>query len=104
MHVDVDLDTPTALPCAHEIADYTRQRRPIPLHSLHTHWHKLDMQPTSNQNHVNEDDIHIEEFELLKQAYAQAGKSCKAQLLRKLRELVNPRSTHVEEPEIKSTM
>lgn len=33
------------------------------------------MQPTSNQNHVNEDDIHIEEFKLLKKAYAQAGKS-----------------------------
>lgn len=40
----------------------------------------------------------------MKQAYAQAGMSGKAQLLRKLRELVNLRSTHVEEPEIKSTM
>lgn len=62
------------------------------------------MQPTLNQNHVNEDDIHIEEFELLKQAYAQAGKSGKARLLRKFRELVNPKSTYIEEPEIKSTM
>jgi len=62
------------------------------------------MQPTSNQNHVNEDDIYIEEFELLKQAYAQADKSSKAQLLRKLRGLVNLRSTYVEEPEIKLIM
>lgn len=53
------------LPCTYEIADYIRQRRLIPLDSLSTHWHKLDMQPTSNQNHVNEEDIHIEEFELL---------------------------------------
>ena len=57
-----------------------------------------------NQNNVSQDDIPSEELDLFKQVYAQAGQSNKAQLLRKLKALINPECTHVEEPEMKSTM
>lgn len=40
------------LPCAHEIADHSRQRCPIPLDSVHHFWHKLNMLPKANQNKV----------------------------------------------------
>lgn len=33
------------LPCAHEIAEYSRQGHPIPLESVHVHWRKLDIHP-----------------------------------------------------------
>lgn len=38
------------LPCAHEIVEYIRQGHPIPLESIHVHWHKLDMHPTSSHD------------------------------------------------------
>lgn len=58
----------------------------------------------ANQNNASQDDISSEELDLFKQVYAQAGKSGKTQLLRKLRALINPECTHVEEPKMKSTM
>ena len=33
------------LPCAHEIATYVGEGRPIPLECIHPHWAKLDMHP-----------------------------------------------------------
>ena len=33
------------LPCAHEIATYVSEGRPIPLECIHPHWAKLDMHP-----------------------------------------------------------
>ena len=34
-------------PCAHEIAGYKREGRLIPLSSIHPHWKKLDLLPTT---------------------------------------------------------
>lgn len=47
------------LPCAHEIAEYKRDFRPIPLSSVHSHWMKLNLkssQPTSNFFQISIDD------------------------------------------------
>ncbi|KAK9927755.1 hypothetical protein M0R45_024922 [Rubus argutus] len=33
------------LPCAHEIAKYRTEGRPIPLDCIHPHWKKLDLEP-----------------------------------------------------------
>ena len=62
------------------------------------------MLPRANQNNASQDDIPCKELDLFKQIYTQAGQSGKAQLLGKLRALINPECTHVEEPEMKSTM
>ncbi|RWR74561.1 protein FAR1-RELATED SEQUENCE 2 isoform X2 [Cinnamomum micranthum f. kanehirae] len=35
------------LPCAHEIAEYIKEDRPIPLDCIHPHWCKLDMSATA---------------------------------------------------------
>lgn len=35
------------LPYAHEIAEYSKQGHPILLESVHAHWRKLDMHPTT---------------------------------------------------------
>lgn len=62
------------------------------------------MQLTLNPNHASKDDVPSEELDLFKQVYTQASQSGKAQLLRKLRMLINPEYTRVEDPKMKSTM
>ncbi|XP_028081087.1 uncharacterized protein LOC114282577 [Camellia sinensis] len=69
------------LPYAHEIANYMRENRPIPLTSVYSYWTKLDMLSTP----------HIE-----------VDPDMKRFLLQKLRELAKPDCTFLIEPEVKS--
>jgi len=39
------------LPCAHELAEYTRVNMPIPLESIDGYWRKLDMSPLVSTDH-----------------------------------------------------
>lgn len=85
------------LPCAHEIAEYLRDFRPISLSSIHSHWLKLNLrksQPSCDSYKVNIDD-EINTILLCFQASDQPGKLA---LKRKLRELGNPATTFLTPP------
>lgn len=47
------------LPCAHEIANFKREKRPIPLESIHIHWRKLDLNPVFNKvKFISKSEVH----------------------------------------------
>lgn len=83
------------IPCAHEIAMYKREGRPIPLSSVHPHWKKLKIVPVT-QNTTLELRFKAE-VEMLVKRFNEADGLGKVQLLKKLKELANPSSTlHAE--------
>ena len=78
-------------PCAHEIAEYFQQGRPIPLSCINPHWRKLDMFPVSESVFVELDceteiGFFIEKFLTIDETHQMI-------LLKKLRELISPDST-----------
>ncbi|XP_028113459.1 PKS-NRPS hybrid synthetase CHGG_01239-like [Camellia sinensis] len=88
------------LPCAHEIAEYFQQGRPIPLSCINPHWRKLDMLPVSASAFVKldcktETDFFIEKFQTINETQ-------QVIILKKLRELISPDSTFLMEPELKT--
>ncbi|XP_021817352.1 uncharacterized protein LOC110759580 isoform X1 [Prunus avium] len=91
------------LPCAHEIAEYKRDCRPIPLESLDPHWMKLDLLPPSSI----QDSMDVNEFpelKLLHQYFLEANKDNRLMLRKRVRELVAPYTTTLVEPGIKSRL
>ena len=90
------------LPCVHEIAEYISQGRPIPLSCIHPHWCKLDMLPTVPPKSSSTGLDCKADLELLKQRFNEYDSTRKLQLLKKIRELTMPDSTHLIEPEVKT--
>ena len=88
------------LPCAHEIAEYNREGRPIPLDCIHPHWCKLDMLATATPKSSSMELDCIPELELIAQRFKEYDSSRKLQLLNKLRELAVPESTFLIKPEV----
>ena len=89
------------LPCAHEIAEYIVQSRPIPLSSVHQFWVTLDMTmtPKSTSTELNPDSV----LDMLTKQFQNYDDTKKAQVLKKLTEIVNPGSTFIIEPLMKPT-
>lgn len=90
------------LPCAHELAMYKEDGRPIPLGSIDRHWSKLDMLPSPKTAIV---DISCEaELELFIKRFEEANNDGKLQLLMKLREILNPSTSTLGDPIVKTTV
>jgi len=86
------------LPCAHELAEYQRCNRPIPLDYIDQYWRKLDLVYAPQRD---EDDINCDvEIDLIVKRFKENPKSTKLQILQKLKELAKPESTSLVEPEV----
>ncbi|XP_028051671.1 uncharacterized protein LOC114256255 [Camellia sinensis] len=88
------------LQCAHEIAEYFQQGRPIPLSCINPHWRKLDMLPVSESAFLEldcktETAFFIEKFQMIDETQ-------QVILLKKLRVLISPDSTFLMELELKT--
>ncbi|XP_028078008.1 uncharacterized protein LOC114279918 [Camellia sinensis] len=88
------------LPCAHEIANYMRENRPITLTSIYSYWTKLDI--LSTPHIVSEEWTCSLELELFAKRFEEVDPDVKRFLLQKLRELTKPNCTFFIEPEVKS--
>ncbi|XP_028112685.1 uncharacterized protein LOC114310790 [Camellia sinensis] len=86
--------------CAHEIANYMRENRPIPLSSVCSYWTKLDMLSTPHT--VSEEWTCRPELELFAKRFEEVDPDMKRFLLQKLRELAKPDCTFLIEPKVRS--
>ncbi|KAH6787647.1 hypothetical protein C2S52_007199, partial [Perilla frutescens var. hirtella] len=89
------------LPCAHKIAEYLRDFRPISLSIIHPHWLKLNLrraQPDCGSYKVSIDD----EMNTIWSRFQASDQPGKLALKRKLRELGNPVTTFLTPPLEKS--
>lgn len=83
------------IPCAHEIAMYRHEGRPIPLSSIHPHWKQLKIVPVT-QNTTLELRFKAE-VEMFVKRFNETDGVGKLQLFKKLKELANPTSAlHAE--------
>ena len=87
------------LPCAHEIADYIRQDRPIPLATIHSQWRQLHISICKKEEET-EVTCHAE-VELFVNKFNESDRTMRLELLKKLKEIVYPESTFLVEPEVK---
>ncbi|CAL5374942.1 unnamed protein product [Camellia sinensis] len=80
------------LPCAHEIANYIRQGRPIPIYSIHSHWRTLEivLELTCEP-----------ELEMIVKFFNDCDTTKQLEILKKLGEIANPDSTFLIEPNVK---
>lgn len=86
------------LPCGHELAEYKRCSRPIPLECIDRHWRKLDLVYDPQRD---DDDIHCDaEIDLIMRRFKANPKNIKLELLKKLKELANPETTSILEPAV----
>lgn len=84
------------LPCAHEIAEYQRDGRPIPLDSIDPHWKKLEFSFTAEKP---QPEIGCQvEIDMFLHYFNNQDNETKLQLKKKLREMVCPSTTHLHEP------
>ncbi|XP_060969793.1 protein FAR1-RELATED SEQUENCE 6-like [Cannabis sativa] len=87
------------LPCAHEINEYQLEGRAIPLACINSYWRKLDL-VKSTKNEANEISCDAE-IELFLRRFQEVDIPTKLHLQRKLRELAEPSTTFLVEPEVK---
>ncbi|XP_028054208.1 uncharacterized protein LOC114258456 [Camellia sinensis] len=87
------------LPCAHEIADYIRQDRPIPLATIHSQWRQLHIS-VCNKEDETEVTCHAE-VELFVNKFNESDRTMRLELSKKLKEIVYPGSTFLVELEVK---
>ncbi|XP_028105524.1 uncharacterized protein LOC114304564 [Camellia sinensis] len=87
------------LPCGHEIADYIRQDRPIPLATIHSQWRQLHISICKKEEET-EVTCHAE-VELFVNKFNESDRTMRLELLKKLKEIVYPESTFLVEPEVK---
>ncbi|XP_028063236.1 uncharacterized protein LOC114266536 [Camellia sinensis] len=87
------------LPCAHEIVDYIRQDRPIPLATIHSQWRQLHIS-IYNKEEETEVTCHVE-VELFVKKFSESDRTMRLELLKKLKEIVCPGRTFLVEPEVK---
>lgn len=79
------------LPCAHEIARYKQENKPIPLFSVDPHWKKLDYVPITLDTTLELS--FTAEIEMFVRRFKETDGPGKLYLLKKLRELTNPATT-----------
>lgn len=92
------------LPCAHELAEYSRINQPIPLDIIDSYWRKLDITPLVSIDREVEDDLSkrwTEEVEIINQQFSRSNTTEKLVLLKRLKEINNPTTTFLIEPEVK---
>ncbi|XP_028111262.1 uncharacterized protein LOC114309680 [Camellia sinensis] len=87
------------LPCAHEIVDYIRQDRPIPLATIHSQWRQLHISICKKEEETKVT-CHAE-VELFVNKFNENDRTMRLELLKKLKEIVYPGSTFLVEPEVK---
>ncbi|XP_038683661.1 protein FAR1-RELATED SEQUENCE 5-like [Tripterygium wilfordii] len=96
------LRTSNGLPCAHELAIYTNEDRPIPLACIDKFWKKLDLLPSVS--HVNDDIDCSVELQMFTEQFKHQSRPGKVSLLRKLREIINPSITALLQPVVKTNI
>ncbi|XP_028092938.1 uncharacterized protein LOC114293099 [Camellia sinensis] len=87
------------LSCAHEIAYYIRQDRPIPLATIHSQWRQLHISICKKEEET-EVTCHAE-VELFVNKFNESDRTMRLELLKKLKEIVYPGSSFLVEPEVK---
>ncbi|XP_028107346.1 uncharacterized protein LOC114306324 [Camellia sinensis] len=87
------------LPCAHEIADYIRQDRHIPLATIHSQWRQLHISICKKEEET-EVTCHAE-VELFVNKFNESDRTMRLELLKKLKEVVYLGSTFLVESEVK---
>ncbi|XP_028098948.1 uncharacterized protein LOC114298553 [Camellia sinensis] len=87
------------LPCAHEIANYIRQDRPMPLATIHSQLRQLHISICKKEKET-EVTCHAE-VELFVNKFNESDRTMRLELLKKLKEIVYPGSTFLVEPEVK---
>ncbi|XP_038688749.1 uncharacterized protein LOC119987916 [Tripterygium wilfordii] len=96
------LRTSNGLSCAHELAIYTNEDRPIPLACIDKFWPKLDLLPSVS--HVNDDIDCSVELQMFTEQFKHQSRSGKVSLLRKLKEIINPSITALLQPVVKTNI
>ncbi|XP_028126433.1 uncharacterized protein LOC114323158 [Camellia sinensis] len=87
------------LPCAHEIADYIRQGRPIPLDSINPHWRTLEVVQKLKNDKV---ELRCEpKFDLILKRFNASDYTTQLEILHKLGEIADPQSSFLIEPDVK---
>lgn len=78
------------LPCAHELTEYIREDKPIPLSAVDGFWKKLDMKESkvSAVDSVDLENQYKECIAKLDQMYKNANESGKLLLLKRLQEVL----------------
>ncbi|XP_028078306.1 uncharacterized protein LOC114280171 [Camellia sinensis] len=87
------------LPCAHEISNYIRQDRSIPLATIHSQWRQLHIS-ICNKEKETKVTCHAE-VELFVKKFNEIDRTIRLEFLKKLKEIVCPGSTFLVEPEVK---
>ncbi|XP_028080962.1 uncharacterized protein LOC114282479 [Camellia sinensis] len=87
------------LPCVHEIVDYIRQGRPIPLATIHSQWRQLHISICKKEEET-EMSCHAE-VELFMNKFNESDRTMRLELLKKLKNIVYSGSTFLVEPEVK---
>ncbi|XP_052179871.1 uncharacterized protein LOC127793130 [Diospyros lotus] len=88
------------LPCAHEIAEFMVQGRPIPLSTVHPHWTRLQLVQSAYDGVSSQVMIEPEIESIYKMFYSEPEPG-KQVLKQKLREIVNPDTTSLQPPTMK---
>ncbi|GMP61920.1 hypothetical protein CsSME_00024205 [Camellia sinensis var. sinensis] len=87
------------LPCAHEIADYIRQGRPIPLDSINPHWRTLEVVQKLKNDKV---ELRCEpKFDMILKRFNASDYTTQLEILHKLGEIADPQSSFLIEPDVK---
>ncbi|XP_028062629.1 uncharacterized protein LOC114265960 [Camellia sinensis] len=87
------------LPCAHEIADYIRQDRPIPLATIHSQWRQLHISICKKEEETKVS-CHAE-VELFVNKFNESDRTMRLEILKNLKEIVYPGSIFLVEPKVK---
>ncbi|XP_038717233.1 uncharacterized protein LOC120010514 [Tripterygium wilfordii] len=90
------LRTIYGLPCEHELSIYVNDSQPIPLASIDAFWKKLDLSPCVS---LRDDDIDCTvELQMFAEQFKRHSQPRKFSLLRKIREIIKPSTTIVQDP------
>ncbi len=89
------------IPCAHQIARYRVEGRPIPLDCIDPHWRKLDILPTPPVQPIQ---LSCDaELDLIALRFKKLDGASQLQMIKKLREIASPDSTPLLEPAKRKT-
>ncbi|XP_062006092.1 uncharacterized protein LOC133723294 [Rosa rugosa] len=85
------------LPCMHEIAEYKRSNRPIPIDAVHNHWRQLGINQAMHND--TEEKVPVKQHMLRLETWIkQQNDEYRRHLLIKIDELMNPGSTFLKQP------
>ncbi|OVA14297.1 Transposase [Macleaya cordata] len=78
------------LPCAHELIQYAKEGRPIPLSAIDSQWKQLSVVPLVEKR-IDFD--FLPEVQLLRQRWIEASETERCSLVEKLEEIAKPKTT-----------